>query len=244
MSAYSINLWEQRMIPVRYHNKDITSFWYSTDSEQNFKKSPNTKYTETSIIYKFNSHGYRTKEFDLTLSKPTILCLGCSHTEGVGVPESATWPMQLQLKFPEFDLYNMGISGCSCDTISRVLINVCSIFEPDKVFILWPESTRYETYSFKETSPGYPSINFNLVGEATRETIWRFDDIQIKANYDKNHAIISLLQQIYGFELHELRVEDLFSDDNFISLNKLDTARDHHPSPTHHKFIAEKILNV
>ncbi len=243
MSAYSINLWEPGFIPIRYPTKDVTTFWYGTDSEQNFKNYPNSKYNETSIVYKFNSHGYRTKEFDFTLPKPRILCLGCSHTEGVGVPESATWPTQLQTKFFDFDLYNMGVSGCSCDTISRLLINTCSILKPNKIFILWPDSTRYETYSFKEISPGYPTINFNLVGDANCESLWRFDDIQAKANYDRNRAIILLLQEIYKFDLYELRIEDLFSDTNFVSLNSIDTARDTHPSPTHHKYIAEKFLN-
>ena len=243
MNAYSINLWEQGSIPVRYPTKDLTLNWYSTDSEENFKKLTNSLYTETSIVYNFNSYGYRTKEFDLTLTKPKILCLGCSHTEGVGVKEQDTWPSQLQLLFPEFDLYNLGCSGASVDTVARLLINTCSVFKPNKVFILWPDSSRYETYSFKEISPGYPTINFNLANDVTSESRWRFDEIQTKANFDKNKAIVLLLQEIYRFDLYDLRIDDLMVDPKFVELNKVDSARDTHPSPTHHKYIAEKFFN-
>lgn len=244
MSAFSINLWEQGFIPVRYSNKNLISHWYSTDSEENFKRSPNLNYTETSITYKFNSYGYRTKEFDLTLSNPRILCLGCSHTEGVGINENDTWVKQLEIKFPDTDIYNIGVSGSSCDTISRLLINMCSILKPNKVFILWPDFSRYETYSFKEISPEYPTINFNLVNDANRETMWRFDDIQTKANYDRNRAVILLLQEIYRFDLKELRIEDLFAKTEFTDLYKNSSARDNiHPSPAQHKYIAEKFLN-
>jgi hypothetical protein len=204
MEALSINLWEQGFVPIRYPTKNLTAFWSSSDSEEKFKKNPVAGYTETSIVYKYNSHGYRTKEFDFNLTDSNILCFGCSHTEGIGVREEDTWPSKLQDKFPNHTVYNLGDAGASGDTVTRILLNSCSIFKPSKVFILWPEIARFETYSYKDISPGYPTINFHSIWDADKNNSWKFDEIQLKSNFDRNRAVILLLQEIFYHDLYSL----------------------------------------
>ena len=69
-----------------------------------------------------------------------------------------------------------------------------------------------------------------------------YNKIQLKANLDKNRALVTALKQIYGFELYEIYADDLTSDDKFRKLSSIDRARDFHYGPTQHKRIAEMFL--
>ena len=242
-SAHNINLWAQGFIPNRYPTVNKTLYWTGNDSEQNFRKNPKPEYNETSITYVYNTHGYRTKEFELTSPNPNILCLGCSHTEGVGLRNEDVWVSQILNQFLDYNVYNLGFGGGSGDTVTRTLVNCCSIFQPKKVFILWPYMSRFETYSFDSTnSPGYPKLNFNCSNDINRSNIHLYNKIQLKANLDKNRALVTAYKQIYGFELYEIYADDLTSDDKFRKLSSIDRARDFHYGPTQHKRIAEMFL--
>jgi hypothetical protein len=241
-TAHNINLWAQGFIPIRYPTVNKTLYWTGSDSEQNFLKNPKPEYNETSITYVYNTYGYRTKEFELTTPNSNILCLGCSHTEGVGLRYEDVWVSQILNQFLDYNVYNLGFGGGSGDTVTRTLVNCCSVFQPKKVFILWPSMSRFETYSFDSNSPGYPQLNFNCSNDITRSNIHLYDKIQLKANLDKNRALVIALKQIYGFELYEIYADDLTSDDKFRKLSSIDRARDFHYGPTQHKRIAEMFL--
>ena len=242
MSAHNINLWAQGFIPIRYNTANKTLYWSGPDSEENFEKNPNPKYNKTSITYIYNEHGYRTNEFDLTSPKPNVLCLGCSHTEGIGIRNEDSWVYQLGQQFLDYNLYNLGFAGGSGDTVTRMLVNCCSVFLPKKVFILWPSKNRFETYSYEVTSPDYPTINFKLGENMTRDNMDMFNEIQLKANLDRNEALVDAYKQIYNFEIYEIYADDLLTNHNFESLRLLDPARDGHFGPLQHKRIAEMFL--
>ena len=73
--------------------------------------------TPNSVTYTYNSHGFRTTEFD---DNPVGLALGCSFTEGTGVPVQASWP-EVLARLVNFSVKNLGVSGCSLDTCFRLL---------------------------------------------------------------------------------------------------------------------------
>jgi len=56
--------------------------------------SPKREADSVKIDYSFNNHGYRCDEF----KNQEILFLGCSHTEGHGMPLELTWPYLLSKK--------------------------------------------------------------------------------------------------------------------------------------------------
>lgn len=124
-----------------------TLHWSGSDNEDQFRKnikdesirqylSNNGWLDPYSITYKYNSQGFRSEEFTL---QPAYVALGCSFTEGVGLPLASTWPSLLAEKI-DHTVWNLGISGCSINTCYRVLehhidllniVGVCLLEPPD-----------------------------------------------------------------------------------------------------------------
>jgi hypothetical protein len=89
-----------------------------TDSEENFIKNKEIYgkewyYYNKDIEYKYNSWGYRTKEFS-ELNDDYILVLGCSFTEGIGLDYDDIWATKLGKKL-NLDVFNLGIGGSGSD---------------------------------------------------------------------------------------------------------------------------------
>jgi hypothetical protein len=89
-----------------------------TDSEENFIKNKEIYgkewyYYNKNIEYKYNSWGYRTKEFS-ELNDDYILVLGCSFTEGIGLDYDDVWATKLGKKL-NLDVFNLGIGGSGPD---------------------------------------------------------------------------------------------------------------------------------
>jgi hypothetical protein len=106
MSNFVINV----EAPVIQNKSQIkkTRYFYSTDSLELYEKNCNKfgkewYYYENEIIYKFNSWGYRTKEFH-ELDKDYMLTFGCSNTEGIGLNSNDTWTTNLS-KTLNLDLF-------------------------------------------------------------------------------------------------------------------------------------------
>ncbi len=78
--------------------KSMNTHFYSTDLEKQYEKHKSKKKTrdllekngwlhKNQITYTFNSHGFRSEEFN----DVEILFNGCSHTLGVGLPIEQIW---------------------------------------------------------------------------------------------------------------------------------------------------------
>jgi len=89
-----------------------------TDSEENFIKNKEIYgkewyYYNKDIEYKYNSWGYRTKEFS-KLNDDYILVLGCSFTEGIGLHYDDIWSTKLAKEL-NMDVFNLSIGGSGSD---------------------------------------------------------------------------------------------------------------------------------
>ena len=74
--------------------KNTTEQWYPTDSLSAYNPvqlDGKQNYTKDAFEYKFNSEGFRCDEFT-TQSDLPIMFMGCSFTEGIGLPLHHTWP--------------------------------------------------------------------------------------------------------------------------------------------------------
>lgn len=232
------NFWDEGVFPtVTINPCNKTVYWHGIDTEENFISNPKPGFTSTSITYTFNSFGFRCDEFDLNGTQPVILCLGCSHTEGVGLNIKDVWPTKIQEKFPNHKVYNLGIGGCSSDSITRVLTNTCSLLKPEKVFILWPTMSRFETF----VAP--TAIEYHGTWNITKEKLFLYDDLQQYNNFQKNRTIVNLLQNKYKFEFYELEFEKIVEFDPTFS-RIVDYARDDHFGPRHHIHIASLFLDL
>ena len=148
MSNFVINV----EAPVIQNKSQIkkTRYFHSTDSLELYEKNCNKfgkewYYYENEITYKFNSWGYRTKEFH-ELDRDYMLTFGCSNTEGIGLNLNDTWTTNLS-KTLNLDLFNLGMGGTGIDfqfynttLISDVMINQNKL--PKLVVYQWPNYYR------------------------------------------------------------------------------------------------------
>jgi hypothetical protein len=91
-----------------------------TDSEENFlilkeKLGKDWYYYDKDIEYKYNSWGYRSKEFS-ELNDDYILVLGCSFTEGIGLHYDDMWSTKLANEL-NMDVFNLSIGGSGPDIV-------------------------------------------------------------------------------------------------------------------------------
>lgn len=75
-------------------------------------KKISKNYKQDKITYTFNSQGYRCDEFENIKWNESILALGCSYTQGVGLDDKECWTYQLQekLTMPVVNLAQHGTS--------------------------------------------------------------------------------------------------------------------------------------
>jgi hypothetical protein len=187
--------------------------WFSpsdVDTEENYDKNPSQHWGKYSVGYKFNSHGFRSREFEIGIDKPTILAFGCSHTVGVGISVEDNWPEQLAVKyFPNHVVYNAGLGGASSDTVARLASNMIPILNPDIVAILWPSMHRFETYHHDGDRIG---TRFNGPWTNDNDLKIYFEDNNSYNNQMKNKMIVELLQKNYNFKLISIDVDQAFKD--------------------------------
>ena len=153
-----------------------------------------------SFTYKYNSHGFRSCEFDLTETKPIILTLGCSHTVGVGVAQHDNWPEQFaRTYFPTHAVYNAGLGGAGADTVTRLAVNLIPIIKPAIVAVMWPSLYRFETYENGTVLNGAWTMEADNL---------QYEDNTAYNNQTKNKTILELLQQVYEFKLLSIDWDD------------------------------------
>lgn len=221
--------WKLEKLPIIPDRINYNSYWEGSDTKELYEKNKPHGYTETSITYKYNQYGFRTQDYDLQSTKPSILCLGCSFTSGTGINIEEVWPSHIQQAFPDHNVYNLGVSYGSGDTITRLLYNIGGVLNTTKVLILWPEVSRYEIYN----EYGVKHVSAMDAGAYTSETL---NEIHFRNLREKNRAIISLLKEKYNYVVCEHTTREIPSIPT-------ELARDGHAGPTAQRMIAELFLN-
>lgn len=220
--------------------------WHGTDTETLYQRNLSVyledlkrgNWIDREITYKFNSQGFRSDEFDS--SDKNAMFLGCSHTLGVGLPYESTWAyiisQQLNLKN-----YNLGIGGGANDTAFRLANFWIDRLQPDIVFFLSTEPTRFELHTNAYNVGGYNVQHISVWNYEwyyhTKEFMknWYSSDINSDLNLLKNTLAIRQLCSERNIKFVELSV---------LEVNGVDKARDltHYGEQTH-KTIAETFLS-
>lgn len=111
--------------------------WFSF--EENRKINPLFKYNK-------NSLGFRDKELILDAD---LLCIGCSISYGVGIPEEYRWSNvignELNLTFN-----NLSISGISAYEVVLIVVSFLKFLNPKKILIFFPQWSRENFPIIKE----------------------------------------------------------------------------------------------
>ena len=118
----------------------FNSISYSTDCSD-FTHPDNLRFD---ISYAFNAHGFRCDEF---MNSASVLYLGCSITEGVGLKQSDTWASQVHSRlFQNEPFYNLGKAANSIDANIRHALILIETFKikPNYIFFFVPAIFRYE----------------------------------------------------------------------------------------------------
>lgn len=144
-----------------------TVLWDTSDNESNFlknlqdpekkKKLEALEFIDNPIEYKFNSHGFRTAEFDHDID---VVCFGCSFTMGTGLRNFDTWPMQLQTQ-TGMTVANLGHAGSSNDTAFRFADHYLTLLRPK--YAVWQQTDIHRLELLDESL----NISLNIIATDT-----------------------------------------------------------------------------
>jgi hypothetical protein len=130
--------------------------WNPPDSLENYKQINSLKknYSIDEITYSFNDDGYRCDSFSNESEFP-ILFMGCSLTEGVGLPLNEVWSYHLHNKIvnttnKNISFWSLGKGGTSIDYAARCFYEYSKRLKPKYVFYLMSGISRRE-YGYEST---------------------------------------------------------------------------------------------
>ena len=165
------------------------------------------------ISYRYNSRGFRDHEWPEDLSD-VVWCVGDSFTVGIGQPFEETWPQMLEKKIGKRCI-NLGEDGCSNDTMSLRIQEICKLHSPKLVVVMWSYFARRRVNG---VNVHHDSNHFGVDKDM--------------ANFSKNFKIVNELPT----KIINLIIPSAFDDvksvkekyKNTIFTRNIDYARDHH----------------
>lgn len=191
-----INFWGEGQIPYSWNPKDTKLLWSGFDHKHNV----NPNWNQGEISYNYNSQGFRTCDMVGLYQQTVDLALGCSHTEGIGLPVDQIWPSMIEQQ-THLPMLNLGLGGGSTDTVARVLANVCSLYNINTVYILWPLINRFENVLSDR-------IDVVLPQNAKLEHAWFLSEENSKQRFFKNQTLVKQLAKVHNFKIKERSVLD------------------------------------
>ena len=199
------------MTPVIHNYSRVagrTVHWDTSDSKERYLKNlesvearqrlTDLGFIDRQIDYTYNTHGFRTAEFDCQID---VVCFGCSFTMGTGVHAQDTWPEQLQA-LTGLQVANLGHAGSSNDTAFRFASYYLKLLKPK--YAVWLQTDMHRVELLDETVP----MSLNIIASDTKNPC--ADDYFIKTwfmsannqqlNLQKNTLAFKYLCQTLGIE--------------------------------------------
>jgi hypothetical protein len=218
--------------------------WHGSDSESVYQKNLLDRrdelerygWIDADITYRFNSHGFRSDEFD---SSPSIMFLGCSHTMGTGLAQHQVYTslvsQQLGLK-----CVNLGLSGGASDSAFRLANHYLLKIQPKIVFLLAPDQARLEILGIDRAQALNPWSK-DALGQSNYYRQWLAVEENQRLNQEKNILAIELLCQ-----RAQIKFAHLYS---WHTVNHPDSTADKardlsHWGPLRHQAIAAQVLET
>jgi hypothetical protein len=185
------------MTPVIHNYSQVanrTLHWDTTDNKEwYFKNTQNLDtrrrlaelgFLDVEIDYQYNSHGFRTTEFDQEFD---AVCFGCSFTMGTGVHARDTWPEQLS-NLTGLRVANLGHAGSSNDTAVRFALHYLKLLKPK--YAVWLQTDRHRIELIDDLVP----LSINIMASDTRNPCandyfiktWFSSDTNQQLNLQKN----------------------------------------------------------
>lgn len=225
--------------------------WMPTDTKERFEDlmnyPPHREYFQAkgwdqpgAITYKINKYGFRCKEFEL--GSKSIVALGCSYTQGIGLPVETLWP-ELIGKELGLDVYNLAWGGTSSDTCFMLAKYWLSVLRPSLVVMAAPPKNRFDIIRAAgdpELHTVMPNSWGNEFDNSSILKHWLTNERNQDLNNAKNKLAVQALCYNLGIPCLTYDAHEYFAR----SREEVEYARDHmHAGPRGHKLFAERILD-
>ena len=139
-------------LTFKFYPCDTKEAW-NYNCKHNSEVVKELNWTEDSIEYKFNSHGFRCNEFN---DSPAIMFLGCSLTFGIGMPKESCWTY-LVSNMLGLEEFNLGNGGAANDTCFRLASYWIGKLKPQIVCYMVTFDDRLEIFD-KDSPTAYDSV--------------------------------------------------------------------------------------
>ena len=225
--------------------------WLPSDTKESFEKMmqdpAHQKYFSNlgwdkpgGITYCINSHGFRSAEFEI--GSDCIVALGCSYTQGIGLPIETTWPSILG-KHLGLQVYNLAWGGNSADTCFMVAQYWIPVLRPKLVVMVAPPQSRLDVV----LASGHPAFHTIMpsthAGEFGNDSFikhWFANERNAQLNNAKNKLAVKALSNNLSIPCLTYNAHDWFAK----SREEVGYARDYlHAGPRGHEILAERIIH-
>jgi len=203
-----------------------------------YQRLQDLRFLNTQIDYYYNSHGFRTAEFDREFD---AVCFGCSFTMGTGVHSQDTWPEQLAA-LAGMSVANLGHAGSSNDTAVRFALHYLPLLRPR--YAVWLQTDRHRIELLDESFP----MSLNIMASDTQNPC--ADDFFIKTWFTSQiNQQLNLQKNTLAFEqlCNSLGIRSVIITRDYIKTNPspYNNARDLiHPGADDYKQLAQKIKTI
>ena len=102
--------------------------------------------SKDTVEYVYNSQGYRTEEFD-TIPDSYAIAIGCSQTEGVGLPYEFVYSNQLSRQL-KLRVVNLGVASSGAMFVKKNILSWVNNIQKVPKFVVaqWPDPYRMFVY--------------------------------------------------------------------------------------------------
>lgn len=188
--------------------QNVVVKWINSDNEKTFNnhyKNLDTRreleklgYDKESITYDYNAFGFRTKHFHNKGN--SIVFLGCSHTEGVGLRYEDTYASVVSREIGLHSI-NLGVSGGAMDTTFRLAYYWLPKLKPTFVVHQQPHQGRYEFFLSNDRNVRPIKLIPNLTDGPKFLRTWYMwhlkSDRNYSMNFEKNqHAVKNICNEL------------------------------------------------
>jgi len=221
---------------VNYQPKNTVWLW---DPPENLAKHKSNirklgkkwTYRKKDISYKFNSHGFRTREFSEIDWKNSIVVIGDSKVFGTGLAEEDTICSKIE-QLSGIYTVNLGISGSAIDTAMFNSITLYNNFPKPKALVhIWTSLARYTNFningSVNSVLPRYNSYYSNM-DWISRSKLY----MQVERSIWKNTvpryegSFFTDTQEAFD-SIHKLKIIDYARDLEHPGIESIDVAAKH-----------------
>jgi len=225
-----------------------TVHWDTSDNKDCYLKNINDPVTrqrleslgfiDSPIDYTYNSHGFRTAEFDRNFD---VVCFGCSFTMGTGIHATDTWPSQLAA-ITGLQVANLGHAGSSNDTAFRLADYYLRLLRPK--YAVWLQTDRHRIELIDDGIP----VSINIMATDTHNLCAKDYFVKTWFSSDTNQ-LLNLQKNTLAFEqlCQRLEITAIILERANIKTNPwpLNDARDLiHPGANTYQALAHQVANL